>query len=500
MTQMAYGDEGSPLTPSTVPDLLDRVMPKEDNDRLARMSFWGNFADPEKNPNGGLSTALGAGMKAQATTEAAQQALRAQYVPLIMQSLIQQQNMTLNAAHNTRSWMNEVQPKFTSHMAALRTNDQQPDYAQTVNHALNFGANYQLPPGVMRNMIGSIPQEPDALKQWLDQNVIESAGAKELVPTVGKNAADQTTLVSPGKGTQTLPSTVGAPAAPGTPQGTGAAPGAASNPTSPDVNWVKEAQGDPKKYGESLATETQTMHDVTGRMTEMAKLMQDFQAGRYAKPAGGAAAIAKDLLSRLPGVDPKAANELANKIVGAQPGTANGLAAQQAMSQFGQQEILAQLRDALAGNRLNRNEYQAFQGVMQTASQDPEAFKIMQDYMNKRATDYANRYSAWSNYLSDPAVKNKSVAAFDSEYHQKSLKSMFEAKDNVPATGALKAPAPTADSNKPKAAPAAAAPGVAPPKAIPQEVLAKYPGAKMGPTGKIFVPDPKSPMGWRRVG
>lgn len=475
LTELAYGEGGeSPM--AQLPGLLKQLSPEGRDSDAENLAFWGGFGKP--NTTGQLSGALGNAMGAQSDMRLERDKLRAAYIPLIMQSLVQGQDMTVKAANASRDYLKDINPKVDTQLAALRTGDAQPTYGDVINRTMQLGQEYQIPQAVLMSRLKSIPKDPAELNTYLDRLAAGQAGADKMVGTVGNNAAGQSVLTNPNRATVKPLRAEGA-GANGQPM-TGAD---SSNPTKPQVDWVVATQGDPKAFEQGLRTRVDSYKSMLARMNEQAKYVDNFQPGRYAGIAGGLAAAIKDIGTRLPGVDPKTVESLASKIVGSPVDSPQSVASLQLFKQLAQQETLAQLKTSLGENqRMNQAEYQNFNKGNLAEVMDPETFKGMRDFYYKEAAKAANHYVAWSEYTSNPNIKNPSVTAFDSKWAKGDMEGLLSGSTEMPAKGALK---PTYPGSAARPTPAPAAPAAAAPTA--PDLSMYEPGTKVGPTGKAYV-------------
>lgn len=475
LSQIAYGDGPTPM--SALPDLMKELLPRSGDADAENLSFWGGFGSPN-NSTGQLSGALGNAMSAQAATRLERDKLRAQYVPLIMQSLVQGQQMSITAANAGRDLLKDVNPKIDTHLAAMRTDNAQPGYGDVMERIMQVGEEYQLPASVIQTRLRSVPKDPAELAGYLDRLASAGAGADKMVPTSGTDAAGRTVRVNPNRGTTSV---LGADAQPG------AAPKADVNPSSTQVNWEKEVKGDPKAYESALRDRNDSYIQMMSRMNEQAKYVDSFQPGRYAGIVGGVAAAVKDIGLRLPGINPKTVEDLAARLVGAPPGSAESVSSIQLFKQLAQQETLSQLKTSLGeGQRLNQSEYQNFAKANLGEAMDPQTFKGMRDFYYKQAADNANKYSSWADYVGDPSVSKPSVTGFDARYARRAVDHFLSGSTDVVPTNRKDAAKPSYPESKPSAA-AVEAVKPATPSAVKADLSKYEPGAKMGPTGKVYV-------------
>lgn len=515
LAQVAYGGAAPPMAGAG--ELLEKVLPL---DRLAQdedTAFWGGITDPKVNPGQHIGIGVGEGIRAQSARQLEHHKLRAAYMPLIMQSIVQGQAMTIAAANAQRDFMKEVNPKFQSWMSGLRYNDRVPSREEAEEHLHKFADMYQLPPGMRTRLAQQLPGDPAEMKKYLDALILASKPDAAL-PTHAQDAAGRGQAVSPVMGTaRTLgPQGAGAEGTrPGEPGG-----GMGGNPAKAEVQFTEKAMGDPEKYTSSLIEETTGWKKLTERLNVQAELGQAFQQGRYANNASGVASAIQDAVTRL-GLNKEAVAPIIQKILGSPAGSPEAVGAQQAFEALANQDTLAMTKALIgAGQRLTNMELSAIQQLQNGARLTPEAFNIMREMGMRRYAESVNKQQAWNEYLQDPNIRFKSVPHFDSMSSLKAARPQLEGKDIIPPgkvspaevpanvlptqgtnTGSLgqgggQAPAKTTQNVAP-ASPAKPAGGAAPAK--PQQVdLSQYePGAIVGPTGKVLVKDPKAPMGYR---
>lgn len=484
LSQLAYGGDASPM--SQLPDLLKNALPPEGDAAAENLSFWGGFSSAKDNMGGSLTGALGNAMQAQGATRLERDKLRAAYMPLIMQSLIQNQQMTLQAGNAQRDWLEKVNPKIDAHMAALRTGDNMPTYDQAVEQAIKVGQQYQLPPGIMRAHIASIPRDPAELKAYLDQMAVAQAGTKELMPTIGKSSTDQNVVVNPIMGTTRQMRDTTPPALSG---------GLGANPDKMAVKWKTDAMGDPAKYEEGLRSESSAWDQALARLNPGLDYMKNFTPGKYANVAGGLAAAIKDIGEHIPGVDPAKVKQFAEKLVNSPDGSTESIAARQAFTSMMAQEAVNQLK-ATEGDkpRFTNAEINVFNKTGVNALMTPEAVNLLVSTATKRAAEASNKYSAFNEYKkANPA--GGSVSAFDAPYSSGRMGYRLEGKTGVYQGDQ---PGKLTDVQHPAtiAAPDMSKTGAAKPTG-PVDLTRYEAGAIVGPTGKVIIKDPSAKYGFR---
>ena len=398
--------------------------------------------------------------------------------------MVGSQQMALTASKQSRDYLEKINPAIDNHLASLTVGGNEPTYQDAVNKVIEFGRNNQVPSQILFDRIKSIPQEPKQLDQYLYGLSAANSPADKLLPTAGTNAAGQNIGVNPVRGqTQTLNT-----------QGKG------GNPSTADAKFDEAGRGDVKSYEEALRSRSDAYETMLARMNEQAEYVKKFQAGKYAGMAGGLAAAVKDLGSRLPGIDKDTVEDLARRLVGAPAGSKDALAAQQLFEQLSQQEVLAQLRSSLGdGQRMNLAEVKAFQNANLGTRMDPETFAGMRKFFYNQAAEAGNKYNAWGEYLSNPNTTKPSVTGFDAPYSHKRMGHLLSGSTEVMDPTKPTNLKPTYANTEPTSpAPQPSAPTARP---APERVdLSMYePGARVGPTGKVYVIDSRGVRPARKI-
>jgi hypothetical protein len=490
---LAYG-AGNPTPLGGLAQMVAQLAPSESQ---RRSSEWLSFAGGLGAPNTSGGSNLGSGIAAMANDRLERDKLQAQYIPILAQALMQQQAATLSASTASRDYLSKINPAIDTQLAAMRTGDAAPTYTEVVQRIMQVGREYQAPESVLLARIASIPANPAEIPAYLDRLAVAGAGPDKLIPTIGTNAAGQTTMVSPTRGTSQV---IGAGGA----SNTSVKPSA--NPTSSEVEFEKHTRGDVKSYEEGLRSRVDAYETMLTRMNEQAEYVRNFQPGRYARTASGIAAAVKDIATRLPGFDKTTVEGLTKKLLGSPEGSEEALAAQQLFEQLAQQETIAQLKSTLGeGQRMNQSEYQQFQAVNKGQAMDPATFSGLRSFLFTQAANATNRYSSWNDYVVDPEVARRSVTDFDSRYNKKVMDSLLAGRRDVVSTKP-EAARPTYPGFTPAIKPAETRPvekpapiGLAAPPAA-EGLKAYEPGARAGPTGLVYVLEKGVPRLARKLG
>lgn len=496
---LAYGT-GNPSPLGGLAQMVSQLSPTEPQ---RRSSEWLAFAGGLGAPNTSGGSNLGAGITAMSNDRLERDKLQAQYIPILAQAMMQQQQATLAASGAGRDYLAKINPVIDTQLASMRTGNAAPTYTEVIQRIMQVGREYQAPESVLLSRIASVPSNPEDIPAYLDRLAVAGAGPDKLIPTTATNAAGQTTIVSSVRGTAQVIG--GAPSNTGTTQ--------SSNPTSSEVEFEKHSRGDVKSYEEGLRARVDAYQTMLSRMNEQAEYVRNFQPGRYAKTAGGIAAAVKDIAARLPGFDKATVEGLANKLIGAPVGSEEALAAQQLFEQLAQQETIAQLKTSLGeGQRMNQAEYQQFQAVNKGQAMDPATFSGLRSFFYRQAANEVNRYQAWAEYSMDPKITRRSVTDFDARHSKKLMDLQLAGQRGVtekapgasvptypgyvsPDVPAQPRATPTAPAAQPMAPPASG-----PPAAQGAVNIAEYePGARVGPTGVAYVLEKGVPRAARKL-
>lgn len=482
LSSIAYGDGPSPA--GMMSGVLDKLMPsEEDNKKNNDQAWWGNFSSGPA--GGGLGRSLANANKGQADYSLEQQKLKAQYLPMIMQAMVGSQQMSLAASKQSREYLEKINPAIDNHLASLTVGGNEPTYQDAVAKIIEFGRNNQVPSQVLMDRVKSVPQDQAQLGRYLSGLTAANSPADKLLPTAGTNASGQNVSISAVKGT----------VKPMNGQGS-----EGGNPTTADAKFDETGRGDVKSYEEGLRARSDAYEGMLARMNKQAEYVKKFQSGRYAGVAGGLSAAIQDIGARLPGIDKTTVTELAQRLVGAPPGSKDALAAQQLFEQLSQQEVLAQLRSSLGdGQRMNLAEVKAFQNANLGTKMDPETFAGMRKFFYNQAAEAGNKYNAWGDYMSHPDTKKPSVTGFDAPWSRKRMEHLLSGSTEPMGLDKPSNMRPTYDTTQtqPAQAPAQQAPQ---PSAQRIDLSMYEPGAKLGPTGKVYIIDKDGVRAARKVG
>ena len=495
---LAYGSGSGTDFTGALGALLDPQRSQDTEDK----AFWAGMTAPSS--SAGNST--GNAMAAQVSARENQDKLRAAYIPMIMQSMVQQRTNDLGYAKMMQETLNNVNPKVDSALSSLQAGSVGPDgqpvplpAAQAHATVNNVARMYGLPGSVFGGHHNEIDQNTDPATgtvnpDFLAQLRLRGAPAEAGIGKFGKNASGQSVIENAGTGTVAAPVAV---------QGGAGTPSV--NPTTNAVAAAKEGQGDIKGYGAGLGDPVGTYNQMMQRVNAVGDQMKEFTPGKYAGTANGFAAAVKDLNARFPNASSDTINNFAQALV-SPDGTSNGVAAQQFAESLQGQESLAQVKsmltnpDGTSNGRVNQAEFKVINNMSLGALKDPGAFKKFQDFTSGNYQNALAKYSAWGDYLKTTDPGRYSVHAFDVPWEVEQAKKLATGQFGnlqtpAVATGAPTAPVPV----KPTVSPAAATGAPAAPVAVQQfDPQMWEPGAVQArPGSRPVMKDASAPGGYR---
>jgi hypothetical protein len=478
------------------------IDPKRSQDTEDK-AFWAGMTAPAS--SAGVST--GNAMAAQVSARENQDKLRAAYIPLIMQSMVQQRSNDLGYAKMMQETLNGVNPKVDSALSALQAGSVGPDgqpvpvtAAQAHSTVNNVARMYGLPGSIFGGHHNEIDQStgPDGTvsPDFLAQLRLRGAPAEAGIGKFGKSAAGQSVIENAGTGTVTAPVAVGGSGGPGDP---------GINPTANAVAAGKEGQGDIKGYGAGLGDTVGTYNQMMQRVNAVGAQMKEFTPGKYAGVTNGFAAALKDLSTRFPNASSETLQGFA-KALSSSDGTADGVSAQQFAESLQGQESLAQVKsmltnpDGTSNGRVNQAEFKVINNLALGALKDPGAFKKFQDFTGGNYKNALAKYSAWGDYLKQTDPAKYSVHAFDVPWEVEQAKKLSAGQ-----FGDITSPPGAAPAQPPSAVVAAPAPrAVAAPVAQQQQQQQQFDpqmweqgAVQARPGSKPVVKDPTALGGYR---
>ena len=486
---LAYGDAGRP---DQFGGALAALMDPERSKDTENKAFWAGM----NSPSSSSGAATGNALTAQVTARENQDKLRAAYIPMIMQSMVQQRTNDLGYGKMMQETLNSVNPKVDSALSSLQAGSVGPDgspvpITAAMAHAAvnNVARMYGLPGSVMGGHHSEIDQAtgPDGTldPNYLAQVRLRGAPAEAGLPKFTKNAAGAATLENAATGT------VGAPTA-----------SSATNPTLAAVEAGKAGQGDIKAYGAGLGDTVGTYNQMMQRVNAVGAQMKEFTPGKYAGVTNGVAAAFKDLSQRFPNASSDTLKGFA-KALSSADGTADGVSAQQFAESLQGQESLAQVKsmltnpDGTSNGRVNQAEFKVINNLALGALKDPGAFKKFQDFTTGNYKNALGKYEAWGKYLQGTDPAKYSVHAFDVPWEVEQAKKLTAGQFGDLTPGAPAQAAPAAPRAAP--APAQAATPAAPAMQVPQfDAQMWEPGAMQArPGSRPVVKDATAPGGYR---
>lgn len=489
---LAYGQGQQADLPSQLIGALASTLGPERSAETERQAFWAGLNQGTKGGTSG--EAMGNALTAQVAARETQDKLKAAYIPLIMQSLTQQRANDIAYSRLAMDRQKEVNPIINSALYGLQANGQPVTKEQAHERINAVGATYGLAPHELYPhhiaLHKGAGEDGANLQNYLQQLRVAASPAPEGLPKFAPNAAGQTTVQNAVAGT------VGMPGQQAQGQGPGQGPGLGVNPSKTTVDMSHASRGDPKVYTEELGHVVRSYHDMLQRVNAIDKAMGEFTPGRYAGVAGGLARAVKDLTERFPGANSETISKFAQSLLG--PG-ADPVAASQFAEALKTQEAIAQLKTSLDGaGRIGQSEFKLLNSNMPGNLTDPGAYTKFRAFVAGQGANALNKYKAWGEHVTKVPAEQLTVHGFDIPWEVNQgtqLQKGGYGALGTPTGETVAAPAqprvPTATPGQPAATPARR----------PAADLSSFePGAKVGPTGKIYVVENGVPRPARRLG
>lgn len=494
---LAYGDGGEPQTQGgglgAFATALQALMDPQRSGDTESKAFWAGAAAPSTGGMSGVSNA----MASQVAAREAQDKLRAAYIPMIMQAMVQQRQTDLGYAQFAQKRAQETAPMINQALYGMQANGQIPSIAEAHKRIDDVGSMFNMSPQELYSHHIALHRGagPDGanMDTYLQQLRSAAAPAAEGLPKFGTNQAGQTTTQNPVKGSVSIADTEGA-------QGK-------VNPTKTSVEIDKMYRGDPGKYTEDLTGAMNGYADMLNRGNAINDALSSFTPGKYSGKVGGLAAATKDLARMFPNATTESINNYVTGLMGPKGDGvgANPVAAQQFAESMKTQEALAQLKASLDGQgRIGQQELRMLNSAMMSTTSDPAAFNKFMTYAKGRMANITNKLHAWGEHAKAHG-DNLSVPAFEIPYAVDEAKQLIGGR-----SGQLDSPTPkpaipnhavppVASVTTPQA-PTPAQPAA--PQVAKQAVrLEDYePGTKVGPTGVPYVIEKGVPRPARRRG
>lgn len=490
---MAYGSGGGGGYGAFATALSALMDPERSKDTESK-AFWAGATGPQSGGMSGVSNA----MSAQVAAREAQDKLRAAYIPLIMQSMVQQRQTDLGYAQFGQQRAEKVTPMINQALYGMQADGKTPSLQEAHKRIDDVGSMFNMAPQELLPhhlaLHRGAGENGSNIDTYLQQLRVAAAPPAEGLPKFGANQAGQTTTQNQVTGQVGIAGSRGDQSA--------------VNPTKTNVEIDKLYRGDPGKYTEDLTGTLNGYADMLNRGNSINDALSSFTPGKYSKGVGGLAAATKDLARMFPNATTESINSYVTGLMGPKGDGvgANPVAAQQYAESMKTQEALAQLKASLDGQgRIGQQELMMLNKAMMSTTSDPAAFNKFMTYAKGRAANVTNKLQAWGEYAKQNGDK-LSVPSFEIPY------SVDEAKQLVGGrSGQLDAPV-----QRP-AIPNGTVPSVAsvsqqqkPPQVAPQQPAAQprepvrlqdyEPGAKVGPTGAVYVLDHGVPRQARRRG
>lgn len=496
---LAYGGGPSSVLPPQLAGALTALLDPERGEAQERNAYWAGMLAPNKSGTSGEQ--MGNAMRSQLDARESQDKLKAAYIPLIMQTLGQQRANELAYARFQQERLEKTNPLVNAALYGLQA-DGKPVSVQDAHARIDqVGQQYGLRPEELSThhhaLAAGAGPNGERLPQYLQQLRVAAAPAAEGITKFATNAAGQATAQNTVAGTIQLPVTPGV------------APGLGANPTKTTTEIDAGSRGDVKGYTEALHNKVVSYHDMLQRLNAIGSKLEQFQPGRYANVAGGFAAAIKDLTGRFPNASGETLKAFANSILGPnQDGKGDPVAAAKFAEMLKVQEGIAQTKAMIEGqgNRLGQQEVLMVTKAMPSSDSDPAAYKQFIDFMRAQAANHMAKYKGWSDYVDKSPADQLNVHKFDVPWEARAAERLQKGEfGDFVTPPAAAAPAPAKPPAAPGPAPATRAPApVASAAPRPQEggpdLKAYEPGARIGPTGKVYVLTKDGPRAARRVG
>lgn len=416
---------GQPLAGS---DQIDEMAKGLTGPIMDPSTKWLKFAAGALAPTAGgrfnesMSNALGALGGAQ--SEEAQ--LKAKYLPIVAQALLQRQMQQFTMAQNAYKLNTEFEQAATGALTGLLS-DKDPNAVSVpavVNTLKSLVAQGRIPAQFAQQYFQSVPpdaqQNPEKLRSWLMSRAVGSMEPNARLPAVtpkvelrsptegtapfNVNPSAGTTGVGPMGGgapatlkpADRLPVGVETPQGPairmpttgkaaiaGSPEATaitaealGGGGGAPSRSLvqDPATNEAdKTSGGDFTKYQGSLADRVTSLQDVNQRIAQMREYTAKFRTGATAELRMKAASTMKDLLLSA-GAPEQQAAALGDKLMG------GDLTSAQAFQKVAVQGAMEALRSAMQSGRITQGEFAVFQRASPNLGMDPNGLEKVNNY------------------------------------------------------------------------------------------------------------------------
>lgn len=353
--------------------------------------------------------------------------LRAKYLPIVAQALLQRQQMAITMQQNQFKLINEWDGSLKSGLTGLMSSGNQINPTTVTQTAQSIAQQKGIPPVYLQHWLSSLPTTPEGLKAYALQSTVSGMSPKEglgvVTPTIkftdvgGKltpvndNPNSQTPLgAMPGSVDKTLTPAERLPRIIETPQGQVAVnpanpsvtgrvgtPGAdvapptggnsGSGALSVDVTQDPAKQAADKKYAEGFAgyrealdDKVSSMADLNSRIAQMRQYANTARTGATADIRAKAGAFAKDLALSL-GRPQAEADALGNGLAG------GDLGASQAFQKLSVQGAMEALKGAMQSSsgagagRITQAEFAIFVKNNPSLETDPLAMEKIHNFI-----------------------------------------------------------------------------------------------------------------------
>lgn len=385
---------------------------------------WHAYAAGALKPaSGGFGESMGNALGALSGAESQEAELKAKYIPLVAQAMIQRQIQMANLAMQQWKLNNDFDLAGTGALTGLlgkKGDITSGDVIGVLGGAVSRG---MLPPENARRIYKALPFEKgsDAVREAIQRmsisrttpkealdattprlSVEDTGGRKDVVnlnplsstpvgaqPTVAvpktltpaeklpvpeKDAAGNPVLVNREAGTAGFPTPVANPSAS---SGKADAP-VAPVVKSPSEKALEEAGGkDLGEYSKQLNTRVEAMRDVQNRFGEMRRLVGEFRPGATGEMRAKLGAWVDDLSKTL-GLSPEQARKLSQSVAG------GDISSAQAFQKLAVQGAMEALQAAMNNNRITQGEFGVFRQNSPSLAMDPDAIDKMMNFVTRQ--------------------------------------------------------------------------------------------------------------------
>lgn len=387
---------------------------------------WHAYAAAALKPaSGGFGESMGNAVGALAGAQTQESELKAKYIPLVAQAMIQRQMQMAQLAMNQWRLNQEFDQAGTGALTGLLSKRGEITSGDVVNALGSAVQRGMLPPEHAKRIYGSLPfdEGPDAVRAHIQRMAIsrtapnealtattpkvtieDTGGEKtpvntnplagsmplgatpqvppvpkslapvEKLPEVKTDTAGNPTLVDRVNGQTSYPTPVANPALTG---------GKENAPVAPEVKTpagkaLDEAGGkDLGDYSKQLNSRVEAMRDVQNRFGEMRKLVGDFRPGAAGEMRAKLGSWVDDLAKSL-GLSPEQARKMSKTVGG------GDISSAQAFQKLAVQGAMEALQAAMNNGRITQGEFGVFRQNSPSLAMDADAIDKMMNFVTRQ--------------------------------------------------------------------------------------------------------------------